>query len=74
LPAQRARGIGEEIDEKVELNQTEQFWLDHSTNGIEAKNRALAGVATPIKFTSWRRSILNFARRRAEQTGMSKAK
>jgi hypothetical protein len=34
------------------------------------KNKALAGVGNPKKLVVWRSSMLNFAKRSAEKTGM----
>ena len=42
------------------------------SNGIDPINIALAGVGSPIKLSVCLWSILNFARRKAENTGIRK--
>lgn len=44
---------------------------ESAIRGIEEINIALAGVGSPIKDSVWRGSLLNFARRKAEKTGIS---
>lgn len=51
---------------------SQSVWL-LSVMTMEEISRALAGVGSPIKLVVWRLSMLNFARRRAENAATSKA-
>lgn len=67
--------MGKSNKKYLEANKrAAQSGPDSSTNGIVQIKRALAGVGNPIKESLCLVSILNFAKRTAENMGMRKGK